>query len=110
MPPVAPIASNVIPLRPSHVTLRQGTDPKHADMETDDARIDAEGVHLEGADAAGAHDLGRYVWLDLRVDDGEPVRALGEVQPRDPLTLALDIKFKHLWPDERRRLLRAISK
>lgn len=110
MSPDQPRASNVIPWGRPHVALRHGTDPKQVDVETDDAQVDADGVHLQGADADGAEDLGRYVWVDLRVDAGEPMRALGEVQPRDPLTLALDIKFKHLWPDERRRLLRAIGK
>jgi hypothetical protein len=42
--------------------------------------------------------------------DGEPVRALGEViVRRDATSIALDIKFKHLFPDHKRRLLVALG-
>lgn len=55
-------------------------------------------------------ELGRFVWLDLELDDGEPVRALGEIVPsRTAVDRACDIRFKHLFPDHRRRLLDALD-
>ena len=89
------------------VALHRGANAQTPDVEANAESIDADGVHLSGV---GQVNLGRYVWMDLDVDEGEPVRALGEVQPRDPLTLALDIKFKHLFPDHKRRLMRALGK
>jgi len=69
--------------------------------------VDADGLVLRNA---GDLELGRYIWLDLDLPDGEEVRALGEVLPRrDAASLALDIKFKHLFPDQRRRLLHALE-
>ncbi len=99
--------NNVITLHNHRVALRRGTNAQAPDIETQADSIDQDGVHLNDV---GQVDLGRYVWMDLNVDEGEPVRALGEVQPRDPLTLALDIKFKHLFPDQKRRLMRALGK
>ena len=61
-----------------------------------------DGLMLEGAEEAG---LGRYVWMDVDLPDGGEVRALGEVVGRrDPVSLAIEVKFKHLFPDQRRRL------
>lgn len=61
-------------------------------------------------DEVCAEELGRYVWLDLRPPTGPGLRALGEVLPPfDPHTAALEIKFKHLFPDDRRRLERAMA-
>lgn len=99
---------NVITLHNHRVALHRGTATQHPDVETRAGSIDSDGVHLQDV---GQVDLGRYVWMDLDLAEGEdPVRALGEVQPRDPLTLALDIKFKHLFPDHRRRLMRALGR
>ena len=70
-------------------------------------RVDLEGLAVKAVDASA---LGRYVWLDLDLGDGEPVRALGEVmQRRDPAAVAVDIRFKHLFPDYRVRLERALA-
>ncbi len=61
-----------------------------------------DGLVLEGAEESG---LGRYVWMDVDLPDGGEVRALGEVVGRrDPVSLAIEVKFKHLFPDQRRRL------
>ena len=98
---------NVITLHNHRVALHRGNAHQAPDLETQAESIDLDGVHLNDV---GALELGRYVWMDLNVDEGEPVRALGEVQPRDPLTLALDSKFKHLFPDQKRRLMRALGK
>lgn len=69
--------------------------------------LDADGVSLREVHEA----LGRYVWLDLDLGGAEPVRALGEVLPaRDPTRIALDIRFKHLFPDQRRKLLAALER
>ncbi|MEY3013245.1 MAG: hypothetical protein RIT45_1980 [Pseudomonadota bacterium] len=66
-----------------------------------------DGMVLEGADDAS---LGRYVWLDVDLPDGREVKALGEVVGRrDPRQLALDVKFKHLFPDHRRTLQAALG-
>jgi len=93
---------NVIRLSDRRVRLhRQGGD----DQEATAARVDADGLLVLDA---GDVDIGRFVWLDVDLPDGE-VRALGEVLSRDPVSLALDIKFKHLSPDHRRRLLRALD-
>lgn len=70
-------------------------------------RLDADGLSLREVHEA----LGRYVWLDLDLGDSEPVRALGEVLPaRDPAQVALDIRFKHLFPDQRRKLMAALDR
>ncbi len=69
-------------------------------------RLDANGLSLREIHEA----LGRYVWLDLDLGGAEPVRALGEVMPaRDSAQVALDIRFKHLFPDQRRRLMAALE-
>lgn len=69
--------------------------------------LDANGLSLREVHVA----LGRYVWLDLDLGGSEPVRALGEVlQSRDSTQLALDIRFKHLFPDQRRRLMDALER
>lgn len=79
-------------------------------------RIDADGMVLEAPaplrDAASAAEgLGRYVWLDVALPEGTDIRALGEVVARqDAVDLALEVKFKHLFPDARRRLLRALGR
>lgn len=70
-------------------------------------RLDAEGVSLRVVHEA----LGRYVWLDLDLGDSEPVLALGEVLPADDAAqVALNIRFKHLFPDQRRRLMAALDR
>ncbi len=79
-------------------------------------RVDADGMVLEAPAPATdapriAESLGRYVWLDVALPDGADVRALGEVVARqDAVDLALEVKFKHLFPDARRRLLRALGR
>lgn len=79
----------------------------HPDLVATAERLDADGVSLREVHEA----LGRYVWLDLDLGGGEPVRALGEVLPsRDPAQVALDIRFKHLFPDQRRKLMAALDR
>lgn len=93
-------------LRRMRVAVRRDTDPQPADWRPI-ARLDAEGVTVPSLVSTA---LGRYVWLDLQLGDGEPVRALGEVAaPRDPALVAIDIRFKHLFPDDRRRLLAVLQ-
>lgn len=103
-----PAGAEVILLADRRVRLHKGNATADADLEALAERVDADGLVLRDP---GDLELGRYVWLDVDVaDDGEPVRALGEVLPRrDPTSVALDIKFKHLFPDQRRRLLRALE-
>jgi hypothetical protein len=97
-------ADNVIRLSDRRVRLHgQGGD----DREATATRVDADGMLIVDA---GDVDIGRFVWLDVDMPDDEPVRALGEVLWRDPVSLALDIKFKHLFPDQKRRLMRALDK
>jgi hypothetical protein len=70
--------------------------------------FDLQGVSLAEPPSAV---LGRYVWLDLDVDEGEPVRALGEVMGPSPASeLAWAIRFKHLFPDQRKRLIAAMAR
>ncbi len=70
-------------------------------------RVDMQGVAVKAFDAQA---FGRYVWLNLDLGDGDPVRALGEVvDRRSPAAAALDIRFKHLFPDYRVRLERALG-
>ncbi len=100
-------SDNVIRLAERRVRLHSTTATSDPDCElTGD--VDADGLVLRDA---GDMALGRYVWVDFDVDgEGEPVRALGEVLPRrDSMGLALDIKFKHLFPDHKRRLLQALG-
>lgn len=69
-------------------------------------RIDGDGMTVEGvADV----ELGRFVWCDIDLPNG-PVKALGEVLRRDPLELAMEVRFKHLFPDARRRLLTSLAR
>lgn len=73
--------------------------------------IDPNGMRLRDVPTAwlGAVQQ-RYMWLDLELDDGEPLRALGEVLPSTAaMGQALDIRFKHLFPDHRRRLMQALA-
>ncbi len=94
-------SNNVIDLHDARVRLRDNDMELHAD------HVDAQGLSLR--DSAQVH-LGRFVWMDLELPEGEPVRALGEVLPRrNPTSLALEIRFKHLFPDQKRRLLRALG-
>ena len=78
----------------------------HSDTELT-ADVDAHGLRLRYPTAMPP---GRFLWLDIEVRDGdEPVHALGEVVSHEAVALALDIKFKHLFPDQRRRLLAALG-
>ena len=79
----------------------------HGSMEADgeSAEISDEGMTITGV---GDVDLGRFVWCDIAFPQGS-VRALGEVTRRDPLQLALQVRFKHLFPDARRRLLTLLA-
>ena len=69
--------------------------------------ITGDGVVLDGgADV----DWGPFVWLDVALPCAEPVHVLGAVEGRhDPVSLALNVKFKHLFPDHRRRWQHAVS-
>ncbi len=88
------------------VAVRRDTTVSPADWRPV-TRLDEDGVTVPQLDAAA---FGRYVWLDLQLGEGDPVRALGEVAPpRDAQAIALDIRFKHLFPDSRRRLLAALA-
>ena len=106
MPYHSELPSNVIRMAEARVRLHRAAAQGEPECEAMADHIDADGLHLRDA---GDLDLGRYVWLDLELPGDEPVRALGEVLPRDPTSIALDIKFKHLFPDQRRRLLRALQ-
>jgi hypothetical protein len=68
--------------------------------------VDDDGLSLTGC--AGG-DLGPYAWVAVEIPGHGSVQALGELQPGDPARLALEVKFKHLFPDQRRRWLRAIA-
>lgn len=99
---MSPEPATVVHLAARRVRLH-GAGPER---ETTADHIDADGVRLRDPEAVPR---ARFVWLDLDLPGGEPVRALGEVLPRrDATSLALDIKFKHLFPDDRRRLLQAL--
>jgi hypothetical protein len=101
--------TNVIRLADRRVRLHARTATSEPDCELT-ADVDEEGLSLRDP---GDVELGRYIWLDFDLADGdeEPVRALGEVLPRrDAMGVALDIKFKHLFPDHKRRLLVALGK
>jgi hypothetical protein len=94
--------NNVICLADRRVRVRT----RDADAELT-ADVQAGGLRLRYPSTVP---LGRFLWLDIDLSDGnEPVHALGEVLPQDALALALDIKFKHLFPDQRRRLLHALG-
>jgi len=106
-PSGAPQVSNVIRLSDRRVRLHRRDACSEPEVEGLTECVDADGLVLRNA---GDLELGRYIWLDLDLPDGEEVRALGEVLPRrDAASLALDIKFKHLFPDQRRRLLHALE-
>lgn len=78
------------------------------DCVTTAKNLDLQGLSLAEAPSAV---LGRYVWLDLDVDEGEPVRALGEVVGPSPASeLAWAIRFKHLFPDQKKRLAAALQR
>jgi len=101
MPQPDNLPNNVIDLHDARVRLRDNDIELHAD------RVDSQGLMLR--DSAQVH-LGRFVWMALELPEGDPVVALGEVLPqRDPTSLALEIRFKHLFPDHKRRLLRALG-
>lgn len=110
LPTNEPELNNLILLQKARITVQ---DP---DLQTDVESIDGEGVHLGPQKGLERVAQRRYVWMDLKLHGEKPLRALGQVvnvqtvQRRDPVTLALDIKFKHLFPDERRRLMRALGR
>ncbi len=98
-------ADNVLamPLRPVKIHHRDATAAPESEGTCD---VDADGMRLHGGEVP---DNVRYLWLDVDVGEAEPVRALGEVLRRtDPTTIALEIKFKHLFPDHKRRLMAAL--
>ena len=54
--------------------------------------------------------LGRFAWMEVDLPDGTGVSVLGEVvERRDPIELAVEVRFKHLFPDHRARLLSALA-
>jgi len=65
-------------------------------------RLSLEGMEM-GADVPHLHGV-RFVWLEFTLpgDPGGRIRALGEVPPES--TGAQYIRFKHLFPDYRRRV------
>lgn len=93
----------------AELTLCVAPGVERQDGETADEveHVDLQGVAVKAFDAQA---FGRYVWLNLDLGDGDPVRALGEVvDRRSPASAALDIRFKHLFPDYRARLERALG-
>ncbi|MBM4344618.1 MAG: hypothetical protein FJ100_14735 [Deltaproteobacteria bacterium] len=82
--------------------------PKSSAADAEVEHVDLQGVSVRAFDAEA---FGRYVWLNLDLGDGDPVRALGEVvERRSPAAAAVDIRFKHLFPDYRARLARALER
>lgn len=101
---VLPLPKRNVPHKVGVHRTSAGGDP---DLVGTADRLDAHGLSLREVHEA----LGRYVWLDLDLGGAEPVRALGEVLPaRDSAQVALDIRFKHLFPDQRRRLMDALER
>ena len=64
-------------------------------------KINGDGMTVTGVQDV---DLGPFVWCDIGLPGGD-IKALGEVTRRDPLALAIEVRFKHLFPDAKRRLL-----
>ncbi|MCB9739637.1 MAG: hypothetical protein H6747_10240 [Deltaproteobacteria bacterium] len=99
--------SNVVDLAAWRVKVRGSSSHGSQRPECALREVRPDGVVLEGADEGS---LGRYVWLDVDLPGGGEVKALGEVVGRrDPRQLALDVKFKHLFPDHRRALQAALG-
>jgi len=45
----------------------------------------------------------RYIWLEFGLDDGEDrVKALAEITEKDQL--GVKVRFKHMFPDHKRKL------
>lgn len=108
--PEAPEAhgGEVVELSSWRVKLTGSASHGGHEIESEATRVDGDGVELQGV---GPDELGPWVWVDVASPDGESVRALGQVLPRrDPAALAIDIKFKHLFPDNRVRLHRALNR
>lgn len=94
---------NVVNLAAWRVRLRNSTG--HSDVECNVREVNAAGLVVEAP-----AELGRYTWMDVDLPDGTGVSALGEIIPRrDPVELAVEVRFKHLFPDHRARLLNALS-
>ncbi|MSQ82631.1 MAG: hypothetical protein EXR77_06890 [Myxococcales bacterium] len=86
--------------------LHNGDEDRSQACEQPVEHLDLQGVSVRAFDSER---FGRYVWVDLELGDGEPVRALGEIADRGhPASVALEIRFKHLFPDYRRRLEEAL--
>jgi hypothetical protein len=99
---------NVVDLAAWRVRVRGSASHGSQNDEYGVESISDEGVVLDHGDETK---LGRFVWLDVGLPDGSEVKALGEVVGRrDPRHLALDVKFKHLFPDHRRALRAALGR
>ncbi|MBP46483.1 MAG: hypothetical protein CMH53_00925 [Myxococcales bacterium] len=77
---------------------------------TDDVECDLTSIESDRAVLKSDANVGRFAWLEVNLPDGSDVRVLGEFERRkDPLQLALEVRFKHLFPDHKIRLMRALA-
>ncbi len=95
------IASDIPTSGPWPVRIQGSASHGSSAGEYQTAEVSGDGVVIDGgADV----DWGPFVWLDVGLPASEPVHVLGAVEGRhDPASLALNVKFKHLFPDHRRR-------
>ena len=94
---------NVVDLASWRVRLRGSA--SHSEVECNVRQVNAAGLVVDAPT-----DLGRFTWMDVDLPDGTGVSALGEVIPRrDSVELAVEVRFKHLFPDHRARLLSALA-
>ncbi len=97
--------NNVVSLADWRVRIRGSASHGSQEVECAVQELDGEGLVVDSA-----AELGRYAWVEVDLPDGTGVRALGEVvERRDPLRLAMEVRFKHLFPDHRARLLNALA-
>ena len=99
---------NVVDLAAWRVRVRGSASHGGRQAQGGVAAVRDDGMVLSDVDEAG---LGRFVWLDVELPNHETIKALGEVVARkDPRRLALDVKFKHLFPDQRHLLTAALGR
>ena len=97
--------NNVVSLNDWRVKVRGSNKNTAEDLE-----CHLESINSERAVLKSDADVGRFAWLHVNLPDGSDVRVLGEVQKRkDPLQLALEVRFKHLFPDHKIRLMQALA-
>ncbi|MCO4760698.1 MAG: hypothetical protein KC502_04295 [Myxococcales bacterium] len=95
----------VVNLADWRVRLRGSTSHGAQEVECAVRQITESGMIVETPS-----ELGRFAWMDVNLPDGSGVRALGEVVPRrDAVELAMEVRFKHLFPDHKARLLSALA-